>query len=191
MAQRTMVVDVDRCIGCKSCEVACKLENGVTLGCSWNKVLTVGPTGTFPNVEMYFLPTMCQECKNAPCVKVCPTGSSYRSEDGAILIDKEKCIGCRYCMMACPYGVRTFNEETKVVEKCTLCAQLQAVGEQPACVKNCPAKARFVGDIDDPNSDVVKAINKAGSENVHSLPDVENHPSARYILHSKTAKWKE
>jgi Fe-S-cluster-containing dehydrogenase component len=94
-------------------------------------------------------------------------------------------------MMACPYGVRTFNKETKVVEKCTLCAQLQAAGDQPACVKNCPASCRFVGDIDDPNSEAAKAISNAGNDNVHSLPDAGNHPSVRYILHSKTAKWKE
>jgi len=191
MSQRTMVVDLDRCIGCKSCEVACKQENGVVLGCTWNKVLTVGPTGTYPDIEMYYLPTMCQECKDSPCVKVCPTGASYKSEDGVVLVDKEKCIGCRYCMMACPYGVRTFNEETKVVEKCTLCAQLQAVGEEPACVKICPAKCRFVGDIDDPSSEVAKLIKNAGTDSVHVLPNVGNNPSARYILHSKTAKWKE
>lgn len=191
MSQRTMVVDLDRCIGCKSCEVACKQENGVILGCVWNKVLTVGPTGTFPKVEMYFLPAMCQQCKDAPCVRVCPTGASYKAEDGVILVNKETCIGCQYCMMACPYGVRSFNQETKVVEKCTLCTQLQAVGEQPACVKNCPAKCRFVGDIDDPNSEVAKVISKAGSDSVHVLPDVGNHPSARYVLHSETAEWKE
>lgn len=191
MTQRTMVIDLDRCIGCKSCEVACKHENGITLGCTWNKVLTVGPTGIYPKVEMYYLPTMCQECKQAPCVKACPTGASYKNEDGVILVDKEKCIGCRYCMMACPYGVRTFNEETKVVEKCTLCTQLQVVGEQPACVKVCPATCRFVGDIDDPNSEISQVIQKAGSDSVHVLPDVGNKPSTRYILHSNIAKWKE
>ncbi|MBP2626578.1 MAG: Psr/DMSO reductase-like protein chain iron-sulfur binding subunit [Firmicutes bacterium] len=191
MSQRTMVVDLDRCIGCKSCEVACKHENGVALGCTWNKVLTVGPTGTYPKLEMYYLPTMCQECKDAPCVKACPTGASYKSKDGVVLVDKEKCIGCQYCMFACPYGVRTFNEETKVVEKCTLCAHLQAAGKQPACVEKCPAGCRFVGDIDDPNSEVARVIKNAGSDSVHVLPDVGNQPSARYILHSKIATWKE
>ena len=192
MSQKTMVVNLDRCIGCRGCEVACKQENGVALGSYWGKVLNVGPNGKYPNLEMYFLPTLCQECKSPECVKACPTGASYkRNEDGIVLIDKEKCIGCRYCMMACPYGVRSFNKETKVVEKCTLCVQLQAVGEKPACVKNCSAKARLFGDIDDPNSDVSKALKEAGSANVHALPDVGNHPSVRYILHRKTATWKE
>jgi len=121
MSQKTMVVNLDRCIGCRGCEVACKQENGVALGSYWGKVLNVGPTGKYPTLEMYFLPTLCQQCKSPQCVKVCPTGASYkRNEDGIVLIDKEKCIGCRYCMMACPYGVRSFNKETKVVEKCNL-----------------------------------------------------------------------
>lgn len=190
--RRAMVVDLDKCCGCKSCEVACKQENDVALGCYWNKTLQVGPEGKYPDLNMYFLPTMCQQCKDAPCVKVCPTGASYRDEKtGVVLVDKEKCIGCQYCMMACPYGVRTFNKESKVVEKCTLCMHLFAIGEEPACVKNCPGACRIVGDLDDPNSNVSKAIKEAGEENVHYLPDVGNHPSTAYILHKKNGTWKE
>lgn len=189
MSQKTLVIDLDRCIGCYACEVACKQENHVPLGMQYNKVFTIGPMGKFPEVKSYFLPAVCQVCKNAPCVTVCPTGASYRTEDGQILINKEKCIGCKLCMKACPYGARSFNEQTKVVEKCTLCNHLQAIGEQPACVKVCCARARFFGDIDDPQSDVSKAIVAAGPENVHTLPDTGNHPTVRYILHAKTAPW--
>jgi Fe-S-cluster-containing dehydrogenase component len=188
--RKTLAIDLDRCIGCYTCEVSCKQENGVALGLSWNKVLTVGPSGRYPDVQMYFLPTMCQECEDPPCVKTCPTGASYKRPDGIVLIDKAKCIGCQLCMKACPYGARSFNTETKVVEKCTLCLHLQEAGDKPACVKSCVAKARFFGDADDPNSDVSKALKAAGSDNVHSLPELGNNkPSVRYILHPKTAKW--
>jgi len=187
--KNTMVIDLDRCIGCYSCEIACKMENDVALGVYYNKVLTIGPTGTFPDIEQYFLPTICQQCYDAPCVGVCPTGATYKSADGTVLVNKELCIGCKYCMMACPYGARSFNETQKVVEKCTLCGQLQAIGEKPACVKVCCSKARLFGDIDDPKSDVSIALREAGSDNIHSLPDSGNHPSVKYILHRKTATW--
>ena len=157
MTQKTMVIDLDRCIGCFACEVACKQENNVALGVYYNKVLSIGPMGKFPDIKQYFLPSICQCCKDAPCVKVCPTGATYRTDDGQILVNKEKCIGCKMCMAACPYGARSYNADTNVVEKCTLCQHLQAVGEKPACVKVCCAKARFFGDIDDPESDVSKA----------------------------------
>lgn len=189
MTQKTLVIDLDRCIGCYACEIACKQENDVRLGVYYNKVLTIGPMGKFPNLKQYWLPSVCQNCREAPCVKVCPTGASYKTEDGQVLIDKEKCIGCKLCMAACPYGARSFNPDTKVVEKCTLCRHLQEVGEQPACVKVCCTKARFFGDIDDPESIVSQKIREAGEENVHSLPDSGNHPTVRYILHKKTGEW--
>lgn len=189
--KKTMVIDLDRCIGCYSCEMACKMENDVALGVYYNKVLTIGPMGTYPNIEQYNLPTICQQCYNPTCVDVCPTGASFKAADGTVMVDKELCIGCKYCMMACPYGARSYNAEQKVVEKCTLCAHLTAVGEQPACVKVCCGKCRFFGDIDDPNSEVAKVLKAAGAENIHSLPDRGNHPSVKYILHRKTAQWQD
>jgi len=185
-----LVIDLDRCIGCCGCEVSCKQENGVAVDVLWNKVVEQGPYGTFPDVEHYFLPTVCQQCDEPQCVKVCPTGASYVQTDGIVLINREKCLGCKYCMMACPYGVRSFNREKKVVEKCTLCVQLQAVNEKPACVKACAAKARFLGDLNDSGSDASRVLREAGEVNAHSLPDVGNCPKTRYILHPKTAEWR-
>ena len=156
------------------------------LGSFWSKVLQIGPTGKFPDLEMYYLPVLCQHCKDPQCTKVCPTGASHKREDGIVLIDKEKCIGCRYCTFGCPYGVRYYNEEEGVVEKCTLCAHLVDRGEKPACVKTCVGGARTFGDIDDPNSEISKKIQEAGGKNVHTLADVGNHPSNRYILRKYT-----
>jgi len=190
MKKKTMVIDLDRCIGCFSCEVACKTENNIDLGIQWNKVYTMGPTGVFPKVEMYFLPTLCQACENAPCVDVCPTGASHINEDGVILIDREKCIGCLACISACPYHARSFNQNSEVVEKCTLCDHLQAP-DKPACVKACCAKARFIGDFEDSSSPVNLKIDGAGKENVYKMPDAGNKPTVRYILSKETAKWQD
>ena len=210
MSRRCLVVDLDRCSGCDSCCVACKFENKVELGTYWSRVFAVGPTGEYPNTEMYWLPMQCQQCENAPCAQVCPTGATYRDpNNGVVLIDKGKCIGCRYCMYACPFDVRSFNEEQGVVEKCTLCNHLTAKSDGnenpddtmdpqhavPPCVHNCPAKARYFGDMDDPNSAAAKAVAAAGGEGsprVHSLGDPGNaKPSALYILSPETASWKE
>lgn len=188
MKKNIMVVDLDRCIGCKACQVACKMENGVALGASRNQVLAIGPTGVFPDLEMYFLPMMCQQCEEPVCVQVCPTGASYkRSEDGLVLIEKEKCIGCKSCMNACPYEANIFNNELRVTDKCTLCEHLQKIGEEPACVKICAGSALIFGDINDPESKVSKAIKAAGEENVYSLRNFDNDPSTKYIL--RNAKW--
>ena len=188
-----LVIDLDRCSGCDSCVVACKFENNLDLGMYWNRVSVVGPTGTFPDLEQYWLPTQCQQCENAPCIAACPTGASYRDEDnGLVLVDKESCIGCQVCIDACPYGARSYNEDLNVVEKCTCCVQRLKDGESPACVHNCSCGARFYGDLDDPESDAAKAVAAAGEDACHQLPDANGAaPRTVYILSPKTAAWKE
>lgn len=191
MTRKTLVIDLNRCTGCFGCEVTCKYENDIPLGERWNRLMTIGPMGKFPDVSMYFLPMQCQQCENAPCINVCPTGASYRTDDGVVLIDKEKCIGCRYCMMACPYGVRNFNKEEKVVEKCTLCYHNTSVGIDPQCVQNCCAQARYYGDLDDPESSASKALAAADPDSIHYMFDVGNKPTCAYILDSKYAEWQD
>ncbi len=183
--QLAIVTDLNRCVGCLACSVACKMENNVPIGSYWNKVMRVGPHGKFPDVEMYFLPMMCQHCENPECVKVCPTGASHKRADGIVLIDKDKCIGCQYCAMACPYGVRYFNKTERVVEKCTLCAHLVEQGKRPACVEECTGNARVFGDLDDPQSEISRTIAQGGMA-AYKLPDVGNRPSFHYILRKMT-----
>ena len=217
MARYAIVTDLNRCVGCQACSAACKIINGVMPGDFWIKTLRIGPTpkeggsGDWPDVEMYFLPIQCQHCEDPECVKVCPTQASHVTEDGTVQIDKDKCIGCQFCAMACPYGVRYLNEEERVVEKCTLCEQKIAQGELPQCVAQCGARARFFGDLDagigsfeapwvvditegDPTYEKTVAsritldecVEAYGEADVHHLPDVGNDPSLVYILRGRT-----
>ena len=158
MARYGMLIDTRRCVGCFACRVACQMKN------------TLAPkegfihfehleSGTFPNVDAEVVPMQCMHCKDAPCQHVCPTGATYTNDDGVVLVDAEKCIGCKYCMVACPYGVRMVEEETGVVEKCRFCWSDELGGpNSPSCVGTCIADARIFGDLDDPDSDVAKAI---------------------------------
>lgn len=190
-----LVIDLDRCSGCDSCVASCKLENEIPLGVYQNRVSAVGPTGTFPNVEMYWLPVQCQQCANPACIEVCPTGAAYRDEEtGVVLIKDEDCIGCNTCIGngGCPYNVRMLNKDNVMV-KCTLCFQRHANENwEPACVHNCCTGARIFGDLDDPESPASKAIEAAGADNCYTLKDEGGlEPATVYILHEKTAKWVE
>ena len=116
--KNTLVIDLDRCSGCDSCVAACKMENQMNLGVVRNHVSAIGPTGTFPDIEMYWLPMQCQQCENPGCIEVCPTGASYRDEEtGIVLVNAEDCIGCESCLTGCPYGVRQLNPKTNTIEQ--------------------------------------------------------------------------
>jgi Fe-S-cluster-containing dehydrogenase component len=108
MAKYAMAVDLERCQGCRACMEACKIENNTPQGVFWMYVFRT-ETGEYPDTKMSFLPRPCQHCNNAPCVKVCPVGARFKREDGLVLTDPERCIGCRYCEVACPYGVNYYN----------------------------------------------------------------------------------
>ena len=154
MTRLTMLIDLQRCIGCWSCNIACKQENDVPPGVWRNQLFLIGPFGEYPDVKGYFLPRPCMHCEDAACVKNCPTGASYQNGDGLVLIDPDKCIVCGYCTWACPYGARGLNPQTKLMESCTLCKHRLDEGLKPFCVQHCMGQARFVGDLDDPTSDI-------------------------------------
>ncbi|MUV57175.1 prokaryotic molybdopterin-containing oxidoreductase family, iron-sulfur binding subunit [Halogeometricum rufum] len=179
-----MVIDLQKCVGCDSCTVACKAENRTPPGVSYNVVMEE-EHGEFPNVTRTNVPRPCMQCENPPCVQVCPVSATYKMDNGVVNVDYDRCIGCRYCMIACPYGARYFdfgeNYDDEVtgsgevtspeygvdrgpreggespvgnVRKCSMCMHRLNRGEEPACVETCVGDARNAGDLNDPDSDV-------------------------------------
>jgi len=177
--QYAMVIDARRCYGVHACTVACKAEFKVPLGENRSWVEEV-EKGTYPDVTRNFLPRLCNHCTKPNCVSVCPTGATWkREEDGIVVIDKDICIGCKYCVQACPYDVRFVNEDTGTADKCDFCIHRVSQGLEPACVEACPSRARIFGDINDPESEVSRLI----AENPVTVlrPEKGTEPNVYYI----------
>lgn len=204
MTHYAYAVKMNRCIGCHTCSLACKMQNNIPDGMLWNRVLTEntdvvdGAEGTYPNLKRTYLPLGCQHCQNAPCQKVCPTGATYTDNMGRVEINYSKCIGCRMCSAACPYNVRVFNwnEPSRitgweygdsavqarpkgVMEKCTLCTPRVTRGQEPMCVASCPTRARVFGDLDDPESEISQLLAKGNVR--HLLEEKGTKPSIFYV----------
>ncbi len=205
-------LDLSRCIGCRRCVYACVAENNQSRDpqVHWIRVVSMEKGGgvdfsesdpyydpeTVPEEGRFYVPVQCQQCQNPPCTKVCPTGATWTEPDGIVVIDYDWCIGCRYCMAACPYGARSFNwgephvpvEELNtnthylgnrprpkgVVEKCTFCIQRTREGRYPACVEVCPVGARKFGNLLDPESEIRYVLENKRililKEELHTLP---------------------
>lgn len=176
-----IVIDIDKCIGCGNCSKACKNENDVPkepfFFRTWVEQYTVKNDGSVniisPNggidgfdqqasdeeiFKSFFVPKMCNHCSKSPCVQVCPVGATYDSPEGVVLIDEKYCIGCRYCVQACPYGCRFIHPVKKVANKCTLCYHRLKKGLDPACMEVCPTGARMYGNLRDKESKIVKFL---------------------------------
>jgi molybdopterin-containing oxidoreductase family iron-sulfur binding subunit len=234
-----MVIDLDKCVACQACSIDCRFENNTPAvapdqaemgrAMRWNDVFpmpinSMEGSGEYPNVKTQYMTRPCMHCENPPCIKVCPVGATFINEEGLVEQNYARCIGCRFCTVGCPYGVRYFNwfepqweaplaehlnpdkvegkgvlegpavRPRGVVEKCTYCIhRLKKAHEQadaegrdfradeyvPACVQTCTGKARFFGDLEDPNSAVSQLAKNTRSFRL--LEDVGTHPKTIYL----------
>jgi Fe-S-cluster-containing dehydrogenase component len=193
------IVDTSKCIGCGRCVIACKQENGVPMDKevfrTWVERYAESANGHIniespgggldfeqgneSSVKQFFVPKLCNQCQHAPCTQVCPVGATYKTGDGVVLVDRKRCVGCRYCIQACPYGARFFHPELNIVDKCTWCYHRVVKGMKPACVQVCPKGARKFGNLKNPASEVEISIKK---EKVRVLkPDLGTEPHVFYI----------
>ena len=185
MTRYAMAIDQRRCIGCHSCSVACRTWNDLPMDIIYNPVLGGIAEGTWPNVHRNYLPTLCMHCKNPECVPCCPTGASQQDEDGTVWVDYKKCMGCKVCVNACPYGMRDTSHMVRrfdeYVRKCTFCKERREMepGADPYCVQTCHQKARVFGDIDDPDSAISKLIGRA--DTFRLLEELGTDPQIYYI----------
>jgi len=201
MTQLALVIDLSACVGCQACVIGCNEWNADDIGyaadpldshiekqanVAFNLVQTY-ELGTFPNHDTLHFPKNCLHCENPPCVPVCPTGASFkRQSDGIVLVDYDKCIGCEYCIWACPYGAREIDTKQKIVKKCTLCVDRiydQSLPEnlrKPSCVLACPTEARLFGDIHDTNSEISKTLKQRTA--MYPMPEWGAKPASSYLF---------
>jgi Fe-S-cluster-containing dehydrogenase component len=151
-----MAMDTKKCVGCSACVVACKTENKVPLH-HYRDWIEQELSGDYPNLSMEIRSQRCNHCSKPPCVGICPTGASWKTKDGIVLVDNKKCIGCKACVAACPYDARYIHPEG-YVDKCTFCIHRVKSGLKPACVEICPTSSLTFGDINDPNSEISKVL---------------------------------
>ncbi len=180
MARYAMVTDLAKCVGCQACTVACNTEWEVPLGFARTHVRQTPVEGTFPNLVSTFYVAQCNHCDHPPCVEPCPTGATWQSENGIVRVDPNLCIGCGYCVDACPYEARYLNPVTNKVDKCDFCASRLEKGRNPACVDTCTAHAKFFGDLDDRSSEVFHLVYERGARRMETA-DVAVGPNVYYL----------
>lgn len=194
-----MGIDIDKCIGCNRCAVACKAENGVPdepfYFRTWVERYTIKRNGdvAVENISIdhprqpdddrevlrtFFVPKLCNQCEHPPCVQVCPVKATFATPDGVVIVDQDRCIGCRYCIQACPYGARYLHPVTNTADKCTFCYHRITKGLQPACVEVCPTQARVFGDL---RSNASRLVRFTRMNKIHALkPQLNTEPKVVY-----------
>ncbi len=195
------IVDTTRCIGCGSCVRACGIENKVPDGYfrTWieryeidkdENILVDSPEGgkqSFAQnrlqakdiVKGFFVPKLCNHCRNSSCTQVCPVGATYHSPDGVVLVDRKHCMGCGYCVQACPYGCRYISYDIGTVDKCSFCYHRIHRGLPTACVQACPRRARIFGNLKDPHNPVSAVLHSRRYSILK--PEMATNPKCYYI----------
>lgn len=175
VARYALIIDTTRCVGCGACQKACQIANDLPEGSSYIHFVTQGDP-----VRPTFLPVQCQHCANPPCASVCPARATYHTEEGVVLVKEKKCVGCKYCQVACPYQARIFDEERGVADKCWLCLDDVLAGKNPACVDACVMGARIFGRRDDPASEVSRLLASGRAQPLH--PEFGTEPGVIYYI---------
>ena len=181
-----IVIDASRCIDCKACMIACKVENNVPEGYWRNWVRTLWDRGAGRKSE--FQPGQCMQCDTPSCVAACPVNATYKQTNGLVVIDPKKCIGCGNCVTACPYGARYRNSARQITDKCDFCAHRLRRGEKPACVITCPTKTRTFGDLNYPQSEVSRLVKEEKLVRV-TAPHVDTRPNIYYHQGTRLLDW--
>jgi len=181
--QYGMLINLNRCVGCYACQVTCKAEYDIPFGTFRCKVETY-QSGRYPEIKKFFLPRLCNHCKNAPCIEACEEGALFKNSDGVVVIENSKCINCQLCYEKCPYNAIEINPYTNRVEKCDFCYSRIIKGLLPVCVQGCPGKAMLFGDINDKESEISIAIKKNQIKALN--PEFETEPLVFYVFKEDT-----